>query len=191
MRHTSYDYEYPKDPLQLRRPATLLPFFAAPNVPRSRCEPHSKTGARTGARLVGLGGRCYSGVVAPVAQRIEHRPPEPVAGVRVAPGALHHPSGAWRSGSALGLGPRGRQFKPARPDQLPSIGPMHTCVFSNSRKPEEGICPRSHNGHTPSTKSSRAQERLHACGAAMRPLTTGEVSVNTHAAGLRHCCVRE
>ncbi len=47
-----------------------------------------------GARLVGAGGRCYSGVVAPVAQRIEHRPPEPVAGVRVAPGALHNPFGA-------------------------------------------------------------------------------------------------
>ena len=118
------------------------------------------TGARTGARLVGLGGRCYSGVVAPVAQRIEHRPPEPVAGVRVAPGALHHPFGAWRSGSALGLGPRGRQFKPARPDQLPLIGPMHTCVFPISRKPEEGIYPRSHNGHSPSTNSSRAQQRL-------------------------------
>ena len=26
-------------------------------------------------------------------------------------------SGAWRSGSARGLGPRGRRFEPGRPDQ--------------------------------------------------------------------------
>ena len=71
-------------------------------------------------QVVGVRRRWYSEWVAPVAQWIEHRPPEPGAGVRVAPGALRNPCGAWRSGSALGLGPRGRQFNPARPDH-PSL----------------------------------------------------------------------
>ena len=50
------------------------------------------------------GGAAIVGVCAPVAQWIEHRPPEPGAGVRVAPGAcLHSTHGA--SAAASGRGP--------------------------------------------------------------------------------------
>jgi hypothetical protein len=56
-------------------------------------------------------------VFAPVAQWIEYRPPKPVAGVRVTPGA-HIFVGAWPSGRAPVLGTGGRRFESVRPDQL-------------------------------------------------------------------------
>ena len=55
-------------------------------------------------------------VLAPVAQRIEHRPPEPVAGVRVAPGARND-RGVAQPGSALRLGRRSPGFESRLPDQ--------------------------------------------------------------------------
>ena len=43
-------------------------------------------------------------------------------------------AGAWRSGSAPGLGPGGRQFKPARPDQIQiSYRTWATLTPQNSR----------------------------------------------------------
>src|SRR6202034_2067376 len=55
------------------------------------------------SREGGEGPRCMTSTIvpcsatpAPVAQRIEHRPPEPVAQVRVLPGALCGAIGFWR-----------------------------------------------------------------------------------------------
>ena len=62
-------------------------------------------------------------VLAPVAQRIEHRPPEPVAGVRVAPGARND-RGVAQPGSALRLGRRSPGFESRLPDQRYSRGPI-------------------------------------------------------------------
>ena len=89
------------------------------------------------ALFVALAAAIVNGL-APVAQRIEHRPPEPGAGVRVAPGALQatylgNQRGVAQHGSALRLGRRGPGFKSRLPDQNIREGHLMVLFFCLAR----------------------------------------------------------